>query len=305
MKEENTNKKKGKWFKTAIWIILALLSYFVLSKWATSADTYKGVINTLNHTQNKALKLTALSSVLATGAASLPGDATTPVANKLADMSSYMVIVYVAILIEKYLLTLTGFIATKILMPIGFGLAAIGGFLRKISWKDFIYRIALKCVISGLLVWALVPSSAWVTNWITDTYEKVEAVTSDLSDENQAAEDKNSDKKAEESQKENGDSEFSILGTLSDFADQAGDTVKKAGQAVPEKIEEFENALNQMIEKVAVLIVTTCVIPILVLLAFLWIFKIITGLNLPTPTMQSIPKGSSLLKKKNATETEE
>ena len=69
MKEENTNKKKGKWFKTAIWIILALLSYFVLSKWATSADTYKGVINTLNHTQNKALKLTALSSVLATGAA--------------------------------------------------------------------------------------------------------------------------------------------------------------------------------------------------------------------------------------------
>lgn len=154
-------------------------------------------------------------------------------------------------------------------------------------------------------MWALVPSSAWVTNWITDTYEKVEAVTSDLSDENQAAEDKNSDKKAEESQKENGDSEFSILGTLSDFADQAGDTVKKAGQAVPEKIEEFENALNQMIEKVAVLIVTTCVIPILVLLAFLWIFKIITGLNLPTPTMQSIPKGSSLLKKKNATETEE
>lgn len=107
--------------QTAIWIILALLSYFVLSKWATSADTYKGVINTLNHTQNKALKLTALSSVLATGAASLPGDATTPVANKLADMSSYMVIVYVAILIEKYLLTLTGFIATKILMPIGFG----------------------------------------------------------------------------------------------------------------------------------------------------------------------------------------
>ena len=102
-----------------ICIAIALISFFAISNWATSADTYSRIINTLNELQKKALELTGTATALATGAAAIPGDATTPIANKLADVAGYMVIVYAVIIIEKYLLTITGYIAFKILFPIG------------------------------------------------------------------------------------------------------------------------------------------------------------------------------------------
>ncbi len=97
----------------------------------------------MNELQKKALELTGTATALATGAAAIPGDATTPIANKLADVAGYMVIVYAVIIIEKYLLTITGYIAFKILFPIGCILMATGNFM-KAGWKEFIYRIGIK-----------------------------------------------------------------------------------------------------------------------------------------------------------------
>ena len=154
-----------------ICIAIALISFFAISKWATSADTYSRIINTLNELQKKALELTGTATALATGAAAIPGDATTPIANKLADVAGYMVIVYAVIIIEKYLLTITGYIAFKILFPIGCILMATGNFM-KAGWKEFIYRIGIKSIILGILLWGLVPTSVWMTNKVNETYAK-------------------------------------------------------------------------------------------------------------------------------------
>ena len=154
-----------------IFIIIALVSFFAISKWATSVDTYSRIINTLNKLQKKALELTGTATALATGAAAIPGDATTPIANKLADVAGYMVIVYAVIIVEKYLLTITGYIAFKILFPIGCVLMATGNFC-KAGWKEFIYRIGIKSIILGILLWGLIPTSVWVTNKVNETYAK-------------------------------------------------------------------------------------------------------------------------------------
>ena len=42
-----------------------------------------------------------------------------------------------------------------------------------------------------------------------------------------------------------------------------------------------ENVLNRFIEALAVMIVTSCVIPILVLFFFVWVTKLILGVDLP------------------------
>ncbi len=125
----------------------------------------------MNELQKKALELTGTATALATGAAAIPGDATTPIANKLADVAGYMVIVYAVIIIEKYLLTITGYIAFKILFPIGCILMATGNFM-KAGWKEFIYRIGIKSIILGILLWGLVPTSVWMTNKVNETYAK-------------------------------------------------------------------------------------------------------------------------------------
>ena len=101
-----------------------------------------------------------------------------------------------------------------------------------------------------------------------------------------------------ESKAQEEESGFSISNMLSNFADKVSDAAQSAGQIATDKIEEFQDALNQMIEGVAVMIVTTCVVPILVLMAFMGVLKFVTGLNLPTPTVQSMPRASILIKKR-------
>ena len=188
MKKSNSleinERRKKKWIIASICVVIALGSLFVISKWATSIETYRGVIETLDGLQKRAFKMSGTAIALATGAAIAPGDATTPIANELADVSGYMVIVYAAIMLEKYLLTLTGFIAFKILLPIGFLITAIGGFLCQ-EWKSLMYRLAIKCIVLGLLLWCLVPTSVWLTNWINDTYANSYSISAEVLGENE------------------------------------------------------------------------------------------------------------------------
>ena len=52
----------------------------------------------------------------------------------------------------------------------------------------------------------------------------------------------------------------------------------------------------------AVLLVTTCAIPVLVMLSFTWILKGIMGLKIPSITLQSVPRVSGKEKKENGRE---
>lgn len=219
-----------------ICIGIALASFFVVSKWATSVDSYRWVIKTLNGLQKKALGLSGTATALATGAAAIPGEATTPIANKLADVAGYMVIVYAVIIVEKYLLTITGYIAFKILFPIGCVLLAAGNFLKN-GWKEFIYRIGIKSIILGVLLWGLVPTSAWVTNMVNETYAKSYEAdfsledTEELLDEGDTS--SNTDKK-DESQ-ETKDKKFSFSGFLENVKDKVDDAIDTVGEVTTEK----------------------------------------------------------------------
>lgn len=60
-----------------------------------------------------------------------------------------------------------------------------------------------------------------------------------------------------------------------------------------------------MIEKVAIMIVTTCVIPIMVILTFIWILKMVTGfIPMITPDESFYEPVKSLSKRKRAKEQE-
>ena len=282
-----------------ICIGIALASFFVVSKWATSVESYRWVIKTLNGLQKKALGLSGTATALATGAAAIPGEAATPIANKLADVAGYMVIVYAVIIVEKYLLTITGYIAFKILFPIGCVLLAAGNFLKN-GWKEFIYRIGIKSIILGVLLWGLVPTSAWVTNMVNETYAKSYEAdftledTEELLDEGDTS--VNADKKDEA--QETKDKKFSFSEFLNNAKDKVDDAIDAVGEVATEKLSVFEDGLNRIIEGVAVLLVTTCAIPVLVMLSFTWILKEIMGLKIPSITLQSVPRVSERKRKK-------
>ena len=281
-----------------ICVAIGAASFFLAAPTAQNPESYEKTIATLDSLENKALVMTASSTALATAAALVPGDVTTPIANKLADVAGYMVIVYIAIIIEKYLLAMTGLVAFKILLPIALAAIGISFFLKGETGKVTLRRLACKLAVLGILLWALVPTSALVTNIINDTYDMSYGVETELEvgvlesideieDEEEATE------KSGEEEKE----DFSIKNLWNNIVDKTSAVTETVKGKVSDGVVEFQNSLNKMIEGVAVMIVTTCIIPLCVLILFLWIVKNVTGLNITVPSLKKLPKASRLLKK--------
>ena len=119
--------------------------------------------------------------------------------------------------------------------------------------------------------------------------------TEELLDEGDTS--SNTDKK-DESQ-ETKDKKFSFSGFLENVKDKVDDAIDTEGEVTTEKLSAFEDGLNRILEGVAVLIVTTCAIPVLVMLSFTWILKGIMGLRIPSVTLQSVPRVSERKRKKS------
>ena len=58
----------------------------------------------------------------------------------------------------------------------------------------------------------------------------------------------------------------------------------KVQEGVSTATANVENVLNNFIEALAILLVTSCLIPILVLIFFVWLVKMLLGLNIDIPT---------------------
>ena len=125
-----------------------------------------------------------------------------------------------------------------------------------------------------------------------------------LEDAKELLDEENSSSDAAENKNSNDANSSNKSSSITDFInnlkDKTSDTVDAVGTAASEKISAFEKGLNKILEGVAVMIVTTCAIPVLVMLTFVWILKSITGLKLPNITQQSIPKVSEMKRKKKS-----
>ena len=73
-----------------------------------------------------------------------------------------------------------------------------------------------------------------------------------------------------------------FLGDL-ELTSKVKDGVSKVTNSVSTATAEVENSLNNFIEALAVMIVTSCVIPILVLVFFVWLIKIVLGVDVNLP----------------------
>lgn len=252
---EIMNKKKV--IITAVLIIMALVSALGISKTASDPETHKKTIVALDDKKETVLKLTASSAAASTALAAVPGDATTPVANKLADFTSYFLVILVVVFLEKYLVTLTGYAAFTILIP----LACLLGVIALWWEKSFLKVLAVKLAVFGLVIFAIIPMSMKVSSMIEKTYEISAEATM---------------KEAEDLADELNDNVDSQGNVLEKFVDKI-----KGG--VAGLVTKGEAILNNFIETIAVMLVTSCVIPIVVLLFAIWLVKMLFGVQINVP----------------------
>ena len=78
-------------------VAIALLSFFGASRIATSTDFHASSIATLDEKKTTVLELTAAAAAASAAITLMPGDTATPIADKLADLSTHFLIVLCAL----------------------------------------------------------------------------------------------------------------------------------------------------------------------------------------------------------------
>ena len=264
-------------------IIIACLSFFGLAKSYSSPESKinKETIKYLDEKKTTALELSASATAVSTLITLAPGDDGTPVANKLMDLAGYFLIVVSAIYLEKYLLTILGALTFKWLIPVSMlALAVYFGSKKELFWK-----IGVKIFIFGLAIYAVIPVSVHVSKMIYSTYqESIDATideANDLADESEASKDEDKDSKDSKKSK---DSESS-------FIDKAKDAVNSVKNTLSVTANSVKNMVNKFIDGLAVLIVTTCLIPVLVIVFFIWLVKLVLGSAISSPGAVAMRRG--------------
>ncbi len=240
-----------------ILLVVALLSFTVISKYATSAEVHSSSIALLDEKKVTAMELTAGVAATSTAISALPGDAATPIAEQVADLTSPLLLVICAIYLEKFLLTTIGLISFKVLIPV----ACVLGIMYLFVSKNGIRTLATKIAVFAVAIAIAIPASVTVSKLIETTFE--ESITKVYEE---------ADVVTEEAEKSNEDT--------SSNSNKFMEFLKGVGKEVTGLADSAKNALSVFIDAIAVLIITTCVIPILVILFFLWMIKLIFGVNI-------------------------
>lgn len=95
------DKKYVKILMIVVPLVIALLSIFVVSRYATSISFHAKTIEALDQKKDTVLQLTAVSTGASAAITLIPGDVATPIAEKLADLSTYFIIVLCAIYLRS------------------------------------------------------------------------------------------------------------------------------------------------------------------------------------------------------------
>lgn len=276
------NEKQKKILFALIPIVIALLSFFVIARFTSSTEFNAKTIQSLDDKKTTVMELAAASTAASAAITLIPGDVGTPIANKLADLSSYFLIVLCAIYLEKYLVTITGYAAFKILVPI-----ACVFFSGYLLWRKEILRVvAQKFLLFGLAVYLVIPASVKVADMIETTYAS--SIESTIETAKQTTDEIESETGESGQVDDKSSNEKSRSDSDSDSKENAGGffsgLFNKVQEGVSTATANVENVLNNFIEALAILLVTSCLIPILVLIFFVWLVKMLLGLNIDIPT---------------------
>ncbi len=259
----------------ALLIVAALLSEFVGRPHFENVETWSGTIEVVDTKKNNVLALTASTIALSAAISALPDDTGTPVAKQLTQLSGNLGIVLAVLYLEKYLLTILGFLSLGVLGPVAFALLAISLLVHgRLTTSHTLFTLGIRVLLVGIIAIAVVPASVWVTQRIDETYQT--SISQTESGENAGGSTEESEPAGGESQ-ENKNFWDGIASGAAQLVSNLKDGVKSVTDGVVEQV-------TNLIEGAIVMIVTSCLVPLLVLAVFLWMGHSLMGIDVSAPT---------------------
>lgn len=269
-------RKKSTLIPIVVLIICILLSLFALRP-ALQSDRAKSYsMDYLDKKEKTVLTITAASATTSVVLAAIPSDATTPVAEKMADVTGYMAGVLVIVYLEKYLVSVVGTLASTLLIPVSLALLIVYMLLRK-SWLK---SLGIRILLLSVLLVGLVPLSVAFSKSVENVYQD------NLTQSVQALQiTENSESKKEEKKTEKADSGKSknplqiIEDTLNNAKDNVADAAESVKGSVSAAADKVVNASKNFVELVAIMVLTSFLVPILTFILLLWAAKLIFNVS--------------------------
>lgn len=244
--------------KFAVLLLIAVLSVAVPGRRFAKPESYSSSVQALNETKKGVEKLAGSAAAASAAITLMPGDFGTPIADKLADLSGYFLIILCAVYIEKFLVSIAGILAFDILVPIGLIILAVS-----MVFKKSLGSLAIRLISLGIILVCLVPISLKVSNLVESQYAEEIQQTIDNANQNTEELKGTADRSDDDS-------------IWSEFTDKI-----KGGSAT--LLKKLETLLGSFIDAIAVYIVTTCVIPIVILILGIWLIKMLFQLDVKMP----------------------
>lgn len=240
---------------SAALVLAAIISMTFLNGIFSSPETYSGTIRTLDKQKEVATTLSIAVTAASTTLSTLPDDTASPVAAELADLSMPLFIVVCILYMEKFLLTTFGWTSCTVLVPLACLLLIINNFSRRKALMVYVRKLLILAIALVLIV----PVSAGITTRIQDTFSESVSLAFDAVDR------------------------MSVRAGVEDSEDTNAFIAFFTGlkDNVMALVETAKNMLGVFTDAVAVLLITSCVIPVLTAVLFVWIIKIAFALNTP------------------------
>lgn len=308
----------------ALLVIVALVFAFPVAGVMGSKETYRGSIEKLDAKAQTVTALVGTTTAASVAISAIPGDTGIPVADKLMDVAADFAIVLGAIYLEKYILTVFGLAACRVVVPLACALGVGYVLVREdVPWRAGLRASAVKLALLALALTLVVPASVQVSNMIEETFEyDATSVSSEMDTEGaestadsgaaaamtesaDAADNaRSNDGASSASSDEAPDASTDPIGAFAAWAgglgEDIGSALSGAGTALSSGVtgilDMAKDWVARLIEAFAVMIVTNCVIPVVVLLFFVWIINVLMGLNIELPARP----GASLLRRHRA-----
>ncbi|WP_026511928.1 hypothetical protein [Butyrivibrio sp. LC3010] len=229
-------------------ILIAVVSFTRIAPWAADPQTH---VHSIEQTEEKISTVMTLSGGAAATSATLsllPGDMCTPIAEQLAELAKYFLLILSALYLEKFMIGITGVVTFSLFIPFACLILCGAVIFGKKNW----ITIAGKIAFIGIVLFLIVPASVKLSDMVYQT--QAERVNNTVEEYNEL--------------NIEGETGGGLLGELTTITSNTVDRVTIF--------------LSGLLESLAVMIVTACIIPILVFVFLIWIVKTVFTSNVLT-----------------------
>ena len=245
---------------------IMVFSFTVLPHIVGESKYVQETITHLEESQNKIMKFSGTTISTSVALSALPDDFASPLAGTIADMNTYFIFMFAVIFVEKLIVIIGSKISLMYLIPF----ACILYIASLLTTREIFKTFATKLLILGISLVVVIPFSTHFTEtvckdyltYVDETIAETDAGTSKIN-EVMSSTDENKT-----------------------FFEKISDAFKTAIQDVTDLLAYFKNVVKKCVNSIAIMLVTTFVLPFLILLLFRWLLTELFALHLPNINIQ-------------------